>query len=120
MGRGTVALQDLVQVRVADALLKHLLCRVVWGEVSMDVGPGHTHTLRKPRRKQQLSGLPCLALPLGLHAGRGGGLQRDAGVGGYLGRLQMMLSPQMSFPHPALSRDTHLPGLTDDHAHPMA
>lgn len=31
VGRGTVALQDLVQVGVADALLEHLLCRACGG-----------------------------------------------------------------------------------------
>lgn len=80
------------------------------GKLAPCGNPGGSRALRAP----------CLALPLGHHAGRGRGLRRDAGAGGYLGRLQMMLSPQASFHHPALTGDTHLPGPTDDHAHPMA
>lgn len=49
MGGGTMALQNLLQVRVADALLKHLLCGE---EVNMDVDPGQTHTPQKPPRRQ--------------------------------------------------------------------
>lgn len=39
MGGGTVTLQNLLQVRVADALLKHLLCRDVWERSECVCGP---------------------------------------------------------------------------------
>ena len=39
MGRGTMAPQDLVQVRIADALLKHLLCQDGWERSEHGCGP---------------------------------------------------------------------------------
>lgn len=79
VGRGTVALQDLVQVGVADALLEHLLCRACGvGGSKHACGPrANSHPAETPE-EAELSGLPawlCLWVTTRAGAGGCGGMQ---------------------------------------------
>ena len=115
MGGGTMALQDLVQVRVADALLKHLLCQDGWERHEHGCGPQGTLTTHGNLGGG--SGLPRPALTLGHGDSRGGDPWRDGGERFCLGGLQMVVGHKHPFPS---SQDTQLPGrMTNDHTCPM-
>lgn len=102
MSGGSVALQDLLQVLVANAFLEHLLKSSV--ETNKAMGSmGNSHSL--------LLWNAFASSALG-HSAERARTTEDAVACIHLRRLQMMVSSQVSFPYVALTQDTQLPGHT--------
>lgn len=107
MGRGSVALQDLLQVLVANALLEHLLKSSVEASKAMGaVGNLHSLRLRNTFASSALG-----------HSAERTRTTEDAVACIHLRRLQMVVSSQVSFLYMAGTQDTQLPEYTDDHTH---